>query len=385
MATKEQLEKHKQFLLDQDAKRRQADLTRQTSVLSADYSGYSNLDQMLAGLSSDEVRTLRSQNASFKKRLEDFDLIAAFRRLDDEQQTAFFAEANEGTRAVLENDGYVSSQTTTLAQSPGEAQEEAEAARLAQQNEAGIGKTPEELAAEAQQVEEARVQAEADRLAEEVQRAGTVPAVPRGSVEILYEGVEKLANNAYKLTVDPEDGTPVEVFWGESQKECFKKLRDSKKHSIRELRRRKKQLEITDDLRAMQVEVVNYAPLLTPITLTPKEIYDLTEQLKDPSTVLEATRKLRQASYTPEECARHNEGIERQRYNDAKSVGQKWLTENPDFYPSPENIKELQKLMGELNWAVTEKNLDLAFKTLKDQDALLRPRRKRHRQRSRHL
>ena len=194
--------------------------------------------------------------------------------------------------------------------------------------------------------------------------------MPRGSVEILYEGVEKLANNAYKLTVDPEDGTPVEVFWGESQKECFKKLRDSKKHSIRELRRRKKQLEITDDLRAMQVEVVNYAPLLTPITLTPKEIYDLTEQLKDPSTVLEATRKLRQASYTPEECARHNEGIERQRYNDAKSVGQKWLTENPDFYPSPENIKELQKLMGELNWAVTEKNLDLAFKTLKDQDAL---------------
>ena len=365
MATKEQLEKHKQFLLDQDAKRRQADLTRQTSVLSADYSGYSDLDQMLAGLSSDEVRTLRSQNASFKKRLEDFDLIAAFRRLDDEQQTAFFAEANEGTRAVLENDGYVSSQTTTLAQSPGEAQEEAEAARLAQQNEAGIGKTPEEI--EAEQEEAARAQAEADRVAAE---AAAIPAVPRGSVEILYEGVEKLANNAYKLTVDPEDGTPVEVFWGESQKECFKKLRDSKKHSIRELRRRKKQLEITDDLRAMQVEVVNYAPLLTPITLTPKEIYDLTEQLKDPSTVLEATRKLRQASYTPEECARHNEGIERQRYQDAKSVGQKWLTENPDFYPSPENIKELQKLMGELNWAVTEKNLDLAFKTLKDQDAL---------------
>ena len=94
MATKTQLERHKTFLLEQDEKRRQADLVRQTSVLSADYSGYSNLDQMLAGLSSDEVRTLRSQNASFKKRLEDFDLIAAFRRLDDEQQTAFFAEAN---------------------------------------------------------------------------------------------------------------------------------------------------------------------------------------------------------------------------------------------------------------------------------------------------
>ena len=365
MATKEQLEKHKQFLLDQEAKRRQADLTRQSDVLAADYSGYNSIEEIWKGLSSAEINLLKSQSPSYKKRVEELDLIAAFHRLSEEDQAVFFAEANEATRITLENDGYVASQTQTLAKSPGEAQDEAEAARLAQQSEAGIGKTPEEI--EAEQEEAARVQAEADRVAAE---AVAIPAVPRGSVEILYEGVEKLANNAYKLTVDPEDGTPVEIFWGESQKECFKKLRDSKKHSIRELRRRKKQLEITDDLRAMQVDVVNYAPLLTPITLTPKEIYDLTEQLKDPSTVLEATRKLRQASYTPEECARHNEGIERQRYNDAKSVGQKWLTENPDFYPSPENIKELQKLMGELNWAVTEKNLDLAFKTLKDQDAL---------------
>ena len=368
MATKTQLERHKTFLLEQDEKRRQADLVRQTSVLSADYSGYSNLDQMLAGLSSDEVRTLRSQNASFKKRLEDFDLIAAFRRLDDEQQTAFFAEANEGTRAVLENDGYVSSQTTTLAQSPGEAQEEAEAARLAQQSEAGIGQTPEELAAEEQQAEAARVQAEADRVAVEAAAANTTVALPRDQVEVLYDGVEKLGNNAYRLTVDPEDGTPVEVFWGESQKECFKKLRDSKKHSIRELRRRKNQLEITQELRDLQPEVIPYAPLMQAVSLTPKEIYDLTEQQKDPSTVLEATRKLRQASYTPEECARYNEAIERQRFNEQKATGEKWISENPDFHASPENINNLIKLMGGLGWAATEKNLDLAFKILKEQE-----------------
>ena len=368
MATKEQLEKHKQFLLEQEAKRRQADIDRKNDVLSADYSGYSNLDQMLAGLSSDEVRTLRSQNASFKKRLEDFDLIAAFRRLDDEQQTAFFAEANEGTRAVLENDGYVSSQTTTLAQSPGEAQEEAEAARLAQQSEAGIGQTPEELAAEEQQAEAARVQAEADRVAVEAAAANTTVALPRDQVEVLYDGVEKLGNNAYRLTVDPGDGTPAEIFWGESQKECFKKLRESKAHAVRELRRRRKQLEITQELRDLQPEVIPYAPLMQAVSLTPKEIYDLTEQQKDPSTVLEATRKLRQASYTPEECARYNEAIERQRFSEQKATGEKWISENPDFHASPENINNLIKLMGGLGWAATEKNLDLAFKILKEQE-----------------
>jgi hypothetical protein len=366
MATKEQLEKHKQFLLDQDAKRRQAELTRQTSVLAADYSGYDDLDQMLKGLTSDEVRTLRSQNASFKKRLEDFDLIAAFRRLDDEQQATFFAEANEATRIVLENDGYVATQTQTLAPSPGEAQDEAAAARLAAQ----AGKTQEEIEAEEQQAEAARVQAEADRVAAETAAANTTVALPRNQVEVLYDGVEKLANNAYKLTVDPEDGSPVEIFWGESQKECFAKLRKSKAHATKELRRRRNKLEITQELRDAQVEVIPYAPLMEPTQLTPKEIFDLTEAQKDPTKVLEATRKLRQASYTPEECARYNEAIERQRYNDQRSVAEKWFEEKAksgEYFLSPENNKAMQDLMGELNWAVTAKNLDLAFRTIKEQ------------------
>lgn len=369
MATKEQLEKHKQFLLEQEAKRRQADIDRKNDVLSADYSGYNSIEEIWKGLSSAEINLLKSQSPSYKKRVEELDLIAAFRRLSEEDQAVFFAEANEATRITLENDGYVASQTTTLAKSPGEAQDEAEAARLAQQNEAGIGKTPEEIQEENERVEAGRLQAEADRVAAEAAAANTTVALPRDQVEVLYDGVEKLANNAYRLTVDPEDGTPVEVFWGESQKECFKKLRESKVQAVRELRRRRKQLEITQELRDLQPEVVAYAPLMQAVSLTPKEIYDLTEQQKDPSTVLEATRKLRQASYTLEECARYNEAIERQRYNDQKTVAEKWISGNPDFHASPENIGNMQKLMGQLNWAVTEKNLDLAFKTLKEQEA----------------
>jgi hypothetical protein len=364
MATKEQLEKHKQFLLDQDQKRRQADADRKQNVLSADYSAYADYNSLLGSLTSDEIRLLKNQSPSFKKRIEELDTIFGFRQLSEEDQAIFFAQANEGTRIVLENDGYIASQTLTLTESADEAEqrkaEEAAAALAAEQT--AVDEESDREAANA-----LRLQAEADRLSAEAAAAGTVPAVPRGSVEILYDGVEKLGNNAYKLTVDPEDGSAPEIFWGESQKECFAKLRKSKAHATKELRRRRNKLEITEQLRALEVERVEYAPLMQAISLTPKEIFDLTEQQKDPTTVLDATRKLRQASYTPEECARYNEGILRERFNDNQSTAQKWM-ENSDFFPSPENIASLKDLMGGLNWAVTLKNLDLAYQTLKDQE-----------------
>jgi len=351
---------------------KQAEIDRKNNVLSADYSGYNSLDDIWRGLSSSEITLLKTQSASYKKRVAELDTINAFRQLSEEDQAVFFAEANEATRIVLENDGYIAGQTETLAPSPDEAEAE-KAARLAA--EANV-LTPEEQAQQDQLAEAARIQAETDRIAAEAAAANVTPAVARGSVEELYPGVEKLANNAYKLTVDPGDGSSPEYFWGESQKECFIKLRESKAHATKELRRRRKKIEISEELRAMQVEVVPYAPLMEPQVLTPKQIFDLTEQLKDPTTVLEATRVLRQASYTPEECARYNEAIEKQRFNDTLTVANRYFTEHDsnnggDFYICPENTKSLREFMSELNWAVTDKNLDLAISTLKEQGALL--------------
>src|SRR5208282_3261962 len=111
--------------------------------------------------------------------------------------------------------------------------------------------------------------------------------------------------------------------------------RDSKVHAIKELRRRRKQIEITQELRDLQPEIIGYAPLMQPITLTPAEFFDLTKKaadVADQAGALAAHAKLRQASVTPEECARYNEAIERQRYNDQRSVAEKWISANPDFH-----------------------------------------------------
>ena len=294
---------------------------RAEQISTADYSAATTFEELYGDLSVTEIKYLMSQNATFKAKI---------------------AELN----------GQPLPQTQTLAKS----QDEIDAERAA---EAAQVKTPEQI------------QAEADRIAEEAAAANVTLTVQRDAVEVLYEGVEKLGEGSYKLTVDPEDGTPAEIFYGVTQADCFKKLRKSKASATREIRRRQKKIEITQELKDLAVETIDYAPLLQPIVLTPDEIYTLCEQQKDPITVLEATRKLRQASLTPEECARHNEGIERQRYTDGRNTAISWLQLNPSFYNCPENISAMQELMGGLNWAVTLKNMDKAYATLVEQGVLL--------------
>ena len=310
----------------EDEKKVAADL-RSNQIIIADYSAAQNFDELYGDLSTAEIKRLYTENASFKATVDKLNLPPE--------------------------------QTQTLARSQDEidAEKAAEAAAAA----IPVAQTPEEI------------QAEQDRLTAEAAAANVIPTVPNGSVEELYDGIEKIGEGSYKLTVTPGDGSPDEIFYGVSQKECFKALRRSKANATKELRRRRKKIEISNDLKALEVEVINYAPLMKPVILTPDEIFTLTEQLKDPITVLEATRKLRQASITPEECTRQNEATERQRYSDQFNTAVTWMQQHPEFYNCPENIQTLQEFMGTLNWAVTIKNLNLAFSNLQEQGVLLEP------------
>ena len=323
-----------QAQVQEDAKRAAAQ-QRNDQVMGADYSAATNFDELYDDLASAEIKSLYARNATFK------------------------AKVDQLNNAPLP-------QTTTL----GSSQNEIDAARAAEavqqttpepvaQTDAG---TPEAIAA---------AQEEADRLLAEAAAAGTPLTVQRNDVEILYDGVEKLGEGSYKLTVDPEDGTSPEIFYGASQSDCFKGLRKSKASATRELRRRAKKVQITDELRALQVEVINYPPLAKPISLSADEVFTLTQEMKDPVTAVKAMTKLRLASITQEECDRQNEAIERQRYSDGYNTAITWIQTHPDFYNCPENIAALQTLMVNLNWAVTIKNLDLAFDNLVEQGVLL--------------
>lgn len=308
--------------IEQEQAERQAQIeARRAAILAADYSAATSIDDLYRPLSTAEIKLLYNQNASFKAKVDEFNVIA---------QAAVAPALTPEEQAQKDADAAA------------QAQADAEAATAAQ--------------------------AEADRLAAEAEAANKLPEPP---AEKLYDGVEKLPDGRYKLTVDPEDGTPAEIFYGASQADCFKALRKSKAQATRELRRRKKKLQITEELKALKAEKVSYPPLVKPLRLTPDEIFDLTEKQKDPTTVIEAMRKLRQASLTQEECDRLN-SIEGQRQrSEAKTIAVEWIEQNPEFYNCTENIAAMQDLMGGLNWAVTIKNLDLAFKILQDQGVLL--------------
>lgn len=223
-----------------------------------------------------------------------------------------------------------------------------------------------ELASQREAEVEAQVQR--DREAAEAAEAARQP----GTNEVLFDGVEKLGPGSYRLTVPSVDGGNSEVFYGNSQAELFAKLRKSKGHATAEIRRRSKSVQITQEMRNnSQVEKINYPPLVEKLTLTPDEIYDLTEKLKDPVHILEAQRKLRLASLSDEEIGRENEAIIQRRQQDAYNTAANWVKAHPEFHRCPENIKAMQELMLELDWAVTPNNMNLAYQELVKQGVLI--------------
>jgi hypothetical protein len=318
-----------------DAQKKANAQARLNELMSKDWSLVAD---PFADISAAELSHLHANCQGFKEAESRVETIAGFRRMTAADQEKFFAACNESTRILLEADGYISAQIQTLAGSPEEAQalidskREAEQARLFEENRAAV------------------------ELAERETK--------------LYPGVE-IIGGKHRLSLDPGDGTAAEVFWGDSQKEVFQKLAESKRNATRELRRRSKAFKVTSELRAMTPEIVSYPPLEVKVTLTPEQLFDAHSMLANPETAVEGTRLLAAAARTPEEIARGNEFIIRSRMTEASNIAATWVRENPDFFECVENVQALMDALNKLNWACTSFNLSLAFDALKEQGILV--------------
>ena len=175
-----------------DAAKRAAQEARLEELRNKNFFGVRLQGSYDDGLSTEEIKFLRANNKSF---LDVMTTIDGFRKLTAEQQEAFFSEANEATRISLENDGYISAEIQSFAKSPEEAEEIIESRRAAEQT---------KLFQQSREAEE------------EIARQ-----------EKLYPGVE-VVDGKYRLTIDPEDGTAPEVFWGETkEKPAFEDRHES--------------------------------------------------------------------------------------------------------------------------------------------------------------
>jgi hypothetical protein len=109
------------------------------------------------------------------------------------------------------------------------------------------------------------------------------------------------------------------------------------------------------------------------VNLTAEQLFDAHAMLSDPSTAVEGTRLLQLAARTQEDIDRSNELLERSRMMEASSIADQWIKKTSDFYGCPENIKTMIDFMGEkgVNWAVTKKNLQMAWDILREQGILV--------------
>ena len=319
--------------------REDAKASRLAGLMEMDFSAAQSIDELWAPggnhLASDEIKKLTHGNESFKKRLDQLNgretsisLIEQYRALDTVGQQQFYEKLTPAERALIDRDV-----KKFLADADTQEQRDAKAAEE---------------------------QAVADRAAAELAAANA------NRNEQLYPGVVKFGEDDYRLTINPGDGSNPEVFRGTSQQEVWKKLVDSKKNATAELRRRAKKAAITPELKE-QFERMNWPPLLEYVELQPTEIFELTEQLKDPSTMLQAQRRLAKAALTKEEVERQNSETIRARIAEGRNTTTMWMKANNFYAESPENITALNEIFVKHDIFPTPFNLSLAFETLKNQ------------------
>jgi hypothetical protein len=206
-----------------------------------------------------------------------------------------------------------------------------------------------------------------------VQGAGFV-----APVEPVVEPVVEQPELRYEYQPMDEHGRPLggkQVIKYRTPDELASKLRDQNIELVRKLREvtRKQRLGIDDDTLPDDTEFYSNALELKEKPLTPEEVFDLSQDLNDPSKFLEAQNKLFESvnGCTPEEF--------RKKFNQQQQMTVQLLVKSSydqfekssDFYPCPENKEILTDWMFKKGLAPTVKNFQLGHSKLKEAGLLL--------------
>jgi hypothetical protein len=181
-------------------------------------------------------------------------------------------------------------------------------------------------------------------------------------------------SEGWQLVVDPEDGTPAEVFSGKTKNEVMKKLAESKANATRELRRRKNKKSVLKELSEITPEANPPVRRFEEKRLTADEQYEIANGLNTPESTLKSFDKLIEARFgaSPDEIrATLNLTHEQKAFDRDRSTAVQWVSENPEFYNCPENIESMKNFLVTRNWDVTKKNLSDAYRFLSAQGELL--------------
>jgi hypothetical protein len=166
----------------------------------------------------------------------------------------------------------------------------------------------------------------------------------------------------FRATIESEDGHGTQVFEGATEKEVIDKLLVAQANATQKINEQNRALRKTVTPDPAQPEtVVQRRPL------TADEQFQVTEDLRDPTKAPAAVRKVVEAELgAPLETVRKriNEGDQDTAVRQGQQVAAEWMADHPDHFPSPHNSRVIINYLRNNNWAVTKKNLDLAFTDL---------------------
>lgn len=179
----------------------------------------------------------------------------------------------------------------------------------------------------------------------------------------------------FRRVIQPKDadGKPVgqpNVFEADTEQELYDKIADGQANAILKIRDLSTKLKLSHPADPKSIEGAELRrdePAYKPRELTADEKFHIAQQFKDPAAIDEAFdrlyearvgRKVQDSAQDQQELHKNNAVIR------ARAEVDTWLAKNPQYYPTPKNLKNISEFLDENNLAWREKNIDIAYREL---------------------
>lgn len=217
---------------------------------------------------------------------------------------------------------------------------------------------------------------EAEPVAPSAAPAPVVTTPEPVAAPVAEEGDPYKTADGWEVKIDLEDGGGVQVFKARTQRELISKLADAQKNATRKIRYEAQQKKERQKRRSTaEPEKVQTRTAAAPKTLSADELWSLGQGITDPTKFdksIVAVVEARLGRTLESLIVDANKLRDVEEENRARNVSSAWVANNPEFYNTADNRTKLLEFFQERpDWAITEKNLDIAFSFLNADDLLV--------------
>lgn len=189
--------------------------------------------------------------------------------------------------------------------------------------------------------------------------------------EVEVEGLTRDKDGNYVDTVDLGDGSGPQVFKGKTVAELLSKYRKAQEHATRKIREQALALKLRDT-----PDPAKPLPSYQPHTPSADELFQLAEDLKDPTKAPAALRRATEwqlgASFDEVRGTLQSINTDRAR-REVFEAGEAFMEAHPEYKRCAENEEAIFAYLDKHKLAYTRKNFEIAFGELKSGLILVSP------------